>query len=258
MKKQKRILSPYEQTLLARAGLSHLTPEQIGDQPVEYIVGWVEFLGLGFKVNPHVLIPRIETEELVGLVQKTLQTKINKLKPNQKIVVADVGTGSGAIGLTLFNQVKQKGQDIQLLMSDISPKALQVARTNAQTLLPETNIEIFQSNLLSNFSQNQKIDVLIANLPYIPSEKILQLDPSVKDFEPQLALNGGRDGLQIIGRLLKQAPKYLSQNAVIWLEIDESHTSNQLSKLTPGFSVQIFPDQFNKPRFAKLTLKQSF
>ncbi|MFH2022136.1 MAG: HemK/PrmC family methyltransferase [Patescibacteria group bacterium] len=276
MTQNQRVFTPYEQTLLARAGLSHLTPEDVGHQPIEYVVGWVEFCGLKFKVNPTVLIPRIETERLVELVMANVQKKLTSLKPGQRFTVADIGTGSGAIGISLMKRLGQANQKIQLFLSDISPKALAVAKINAQNILSKSiasgkrvcyfgnlhnsldvtsagsSIHLIQSNLLDSFPPQVKIDLLIANLPYIPSGRIDQLDPSVKNFEPHLALDGGPDGLRLINRLLCQAPDFLVKDGVIWLEIDESHTLAQLKNIAPSFEVQIFEDEFDKPRFAKL------
>ncbi|MBU0978240.1 peptide chain release factor N(5)-glutamine methyltransferase [Patescibacteria group bacterium] len=255
MTQNQRVFTPYEQTLLARAGLSHLTPEDVGHQPIEYVVGWVEFCGLKFKVNPTVLIPRIETEWLVELVVKTAQTKINLLQPGEKITVADIGTGSGAIGISLLHQLNVSQEKIQLFISDISPEALQVAQTNAQSLIPKANIQIFQSDLLSNFLKDQPIDILMANLPYIPSGRIERLDSSVKDYEPKLALDGGEDGLKLISKLLEQASQYLTKDGVIWLEIDASHTLQELKTIAPQYQVKIIQDNRQYNRFAKIEIE---
>lgn len=244
--------TPYQQTLLARAGLSHLTPADIGDKPIEQVVGWVEFCGHKFKVTPDVLIPRVETEQLVEMVTKSALKKITQLTIDNKLVIADVGTGSGAIGISLLKKLGRNSEKIKPFLSDISPQALEIAKDNAQILIENSDIIFLQSNLLEHFPKDVKIDLLIANLPYIPSARIKKLDLSVKDFEPHLALDGGLDGLELIGKLLDQAPDFLSENGAIFLELDDTHTREAITKIAPQFKSQVYKDERGLNRFAKL------
>ena len=180
-------------------------------EPVQYIVGNVDFYGYIFDVNKNVLIPRFETEELVS---ETLKY-INKYF-NNKIDILDIGTGSGCIAITLSKKIEA---DIDAI--DISEKALEVAKKNSQK--SKTNINFFKSDIFSNV--NKKYDVIISNPPYI--EKDEQIMEIVKNNEPSIALYGGEDGLDFYRIILSEAFKYLKDKSIIALEIG----SNQGEKI---------------------------
>ncbi len=245
-----RILSAYEKNHLLKYGFDPEQIDQYGEQPVEYITGRVEFLGKELTVSPAVLIPRVETEELVGLVVEDLLSNPNEL------TIAEVGTGSGAIGLSIASQLIASNKPFQLMMSDISQEALAVAQKNRQRLIPQlpsnAKLEFLKSDLLEDFPSDLTFDYLIANLPYIPSDRLATLPDSVKDFEPLSALYGGADGLQLIDNLINQAKKILKPTGKIYLEIDDTHDEEKLAKLSATYRVQVFPDQFGKNRFAVL------
>ena len=114
--------------------------------------------------------------------------------------------------------------------------------------------QFLTSDLLANWPIDQSIDLLIANLPYIPKERLAMLDSSVRDFEPLLALDGGADGLRLVDRLLNQAKSRLVPDGVIWLEVDETHTPEQLQALRPEYHYEFFSDSFGKARFMRATL----
>jgi release factor glutamine methyltransferase len=246
MKMNQRRLLPYEKNLLLKHGFSLDKIDQYKDMPVEYIVGKAEFCDLEFIVDKNVLIPRLETEELVNLVLKDI--KKNKLK---NLNIADVGCGSGVIGLTLLKKIIPTSRDknIYLYLSDISEKALKIAENNYQKLFKDKkNIKFIKSNLLSNYPQDIKFDYIVANLPYIPSSRLKKLDKSVTKFEPQLALDGGQDGTTLINKLLKQAKTKLIKNGKIFLEIDEKHSLENFVKI--GYkSFFLYKDSFNENRF---------
>jgi release factor glutamine methyltransferase len=246
-----RILSPYEKNHLLRFSVNPANIEQFGDQPVEYITGKAVFLGQEFIVNPEVLIPRVETEELVELVWQEL---LGQPQSNQAWQIVEVGAGSGALGLTLAKRLEQKRYKYNLTLTDLSVTALTVAQINFQKLFPQPptvgRINFQKMNLLGDFDPNTQFDYIIANLPYIPTARLTKLDPSVKNFEPQLALNGGEAGLELIVKLLKQAKQKLASNGKIFLEIDDTHTKAMIEQAVSGYTVEVKPDQFGKNRFA--------
>ncbi len=262
----KRILSPYEKTHLARFGKGNININDYGEMPVEYITGKVEFYGRVFDVTTDTLIPRIETEQLVDLVVSKIQSclparqgiKESDLPAgeagNQRITIADIGTGCGAIGLTIFLELEKKKIETKLYLSDISSKAVQVTKHNTKSLCNKqqcNNVTIQTSNLLSNFETLPLCNFIIANLPYIPSERVSHLDPSVKDHEPHLALDGGPEGLTLIHQLLDQAPSHLAPNGLIFLEIDHTHTLGEIIG-ERKYTGELIKDEFGQKRFVVL------
>ncbi len=247
-----RHLSIYEQTHLARFGQANISIEEYGETPVEYITGKAEFCGHVFTVNENTLIPRVESEQLVDLVvQQTLT-----LPTNTTLHIIDVGTGAGAIGLSVYLQLFSQRPHTKLWLTDISESALKIAQKNTQALLSpaqQQQVQIGVSDLMSSISLNVTFDIIIANLPYIPSQRIQALDPSVIDFEPHLALDGGPEGLTLIHQLLKQAPNFLTSSGKVFLEIDHTHSLSELTSGTP-FAGSLMTDDYGQNRFAILAL----
>lgn len=172
--------------------------------PVQYLVGNVDFYGYTYKVNRNVLIPRFETEELVENTIKIIKQKFNK-----NVSILDIGTGTGCIGITLKRKL-----DADVTISDISKKALKVAKYNKQDL----NINIIHSNLLDKITD--KYDVIISNPPYISyNEHIMDL---VKNNEPAIALFADNDGLYYYEQILKTCKKNLNDEFLIAFEIGET------------------------------------
>ncbi len=264
------MLSPYEQTHLRRYKsqlLAAVVAGEYGEMPVEYVTGKVEFSDMVLHVDPRVLIPRVETEDLVDLVWLSIQRKYSSTK---KIRVVEVGTGSGAIGLALWKRaVIHNYHNMEFHLLDISLEALTVAKLNLKNCkqelaelssrtkkqLPE--IACTASDLLQQWPLGQEITILVANLPYIPSQRIKKLDASVADYEPHLALDGGDDGLLYIHQLLNQAKSVLAKNGICWLEIDDSHNSAAVTAgddTNPKWSCDDMADGFGKMRFARCIL----
>lgn len=247
-----RQLSPYEVTHLHRFGKGHLTSKDLGDMPVEYATGKVEFHNLVFNVNENVLIPRLETEQLVDLAAKSLAKNI------KSPIIIDVGTGSGALGLAIYYVLSKQNILPKLLLTEVSASAMAVAKQNAQQLFPNAaNISFMTTSLLTDVPLSWQADLIVANLPYIPSGRIPALDRSVVDYEPHLALSGGDDGAVLIRDFLIQAADYIKPQAKIWLEIDHTH---QVSDILPqvvanAYNCELFKDEFSKQRFACLQLK---
>ncbi|MEC0253670.1 peptide chain release factor N(5)-glutamine methyltransferase [Paenibacillus lautus] len=178
--------------------------------PAQYIIGEQEFYGRPFEVTPAVLIPRPETELLVEAVLKHGQ----ELTPrsNDRLQAIDIGTGSGAIAITLALQ--SKGWDLHA--SDISPDALEVAARNAKQL--NADVEFRQGNLLEPFA-GMAPDILVSNPPYIPAEDIEGLQPEVRDYEPRTALDGGPDGLNPYRIMMAQLPLLTAPPRLIAFEL---------------------------------------
>lgn len=205
------------------------------DTPQAYLDGVITFLGHPFKVTPDVLIPRFETEQLV---QETI-----KLQPAS---VVDVGTGSGCIAVSLARSLPQT----QIFATDISEKALEIAKQNAH----DFPITFLQSFLLDGLTINPEI--IVANLPYIPTERIPALDAGVKDFEPILALDGGSDGFDMYRKLFAQiAAKHLTPKYLL-AEIDDTQGSVGLAEVHQTFPearVEVLVDLFGRDRILKIT-----
>ncbi|WKZ49037.1 MAG: peptide chain release factor N(5)-glutamine methyltransferase [Anaerolineales bacterium] len=198
-------------------------------EPLPYVLGRWEFFGLEFEVTPDVLIPRPETELLVEKAIAWLQ------KNPSKRSVADIGTGSGAIAVSIAVNV----QDASILATDISSKAFAVAKRNAVKHNAENRIEYLECDLLPDQSKiaNRKssIDLLCANLPYIPTKTLSKLP--IFGREPTLALDGGEDGLQLFRKALNEVPSWLAPHALLLLEIEAT-----LGASTMQLARQHFPN----------------
>lgn len=187
---------------------AELVARRARHEPVAYLIGRKEFYGLEFQVDQRVLIPRPETELLVDLALAQLSDR-----KQQRVVVADVGTGSGAIAVT----VSVHAPEAKIYALDVSPDALTVAQHNQSCLAPDANITFLQSDLLSALPE--PVDIIVANLPYVTAEEYQGLAPDVRDYEPRLALEAGVEGLDVIERLLQQTRHHLKPNGAILLEI---------------------------------------
>lgn len=239
-----------EKTHLHRFGLGQIKIDDYGQMPVEYITGKVEFRHLVFEINSEVLIPRVESEELVNLALDHLFQLTQ-----QKIIMADVGCGSGAIGLSVFLEYPQ--DNLSLYLSDLSAPALAVAQTNVDRLAPTAPIQLIKSDVLRAYPPQLKFDLITANLPYIPTARLKALDKAVIDYEPILALDGGADGLQVIKKLITQAHGRLTQSGLIILEVDHTHDEEFLRQNLnlEQLQLKIKLDQFQRTRFAMMAKK---
>lgn len=214
--------------------------------PLPYILGSWEFYGRKFLITPDVLIPRPETELLV---EKALFWVNNSYQTssNSKIICADVGCGSGCIGISLAAESPQ----IYVIASDISYPALQVTSKNASLHSVNSQIEIIQCDLLPPISQ--KFDVICANLPYIPSNILHELDVYKK--EPTLALDGGADGLEIIELLMNISLHRLAKNGLMLLEIepDQGSTLIELARnIFPDAAIDLIKDLSDRYRLISI------
>ncbi len=201
-------------------------------EPLPYILGHWEFYGLDFHITPDVLIPRPETELLVEKAIRWLSARPSKRS------VADIGTGSGIIAVTIAGNIP----DANILATDISPEAIEVAKRNAEKFHVHDRIEFMECDLLpaskvkrqtSDF-QPLTFDLICANLPYIPTGTMRGLP--IYGSEPTLALDGGEDGLDLYRRLLNLAPAWLAPGGMILLEIEASQGRQALDLAAHKFS----------------------
>lgn len=178
-------------------------------ESVDNIFGYTEFYGLRFDVNKKVLTPRMETEILVEQVLKFA---------SRKTKILDIGTGSGAIAVTLA-----KMSEAHVTAIDISRQALQVASGNAKK--HGVKVEFIESNLLENLKKRRKFDIIVSNPPYIPTKDIAKLDVNVRECDPKLALDGGEDGLKFYREITNDAKKHLHKNGLLFYEVGKGQSS---------------------------------
>ena len=182
-------------------------------EPVAYLTGHKEFYGLDFFVDKRVLIPRPETELLVEIALNNIRKRINA---GRIPIVADIGTGSGAIPIAL---AVEEPHLPYLYATDVSTEALDVARLNCQRHHVEQRVRLLHGDLLAPLPE--PVDILIANLPYVGTGEMNILAPDIQAYEPHLALFSGPNGLDLIGRLLIEAKQsaMLASETVLLLEI---------------------------------------
>jgi release factor glutamine methyltransferase len=223
-------------------------------EPIQYIIGCVDFRGLEIRCDRRALIPRPETELLVEAVLSKLETRNSKLETrnskleirnskletrnskletrNSKLEIADVGTGTGCMALSLLHELP----NARVTAIDISPEALGLAKENAERLGLADRITFAQGNLLDAFmvdaascrvDQRQdaaatfgkQFDIVVSNPPYVFSNVWKNLEPCVRDFEPQRALDGGADGMDLIRPLVSQAARVLKPGGGLFIEM---------------------------------------
>ena len=239
--------------------------------PLAQILGRQSFYGLDFYVNENVLIPRADTECLVDLVLedyaelakqagKTYAEKqnsehvSNKHEDDVEIVgsdsslrILDLCTGSGCIGISVAKHLPYQ----ELLLVDLSEKALAVAKKNAEKHL-RGNVRLLQSDLLTEVHE-KRFSLLLSNPPYIVSRVIPGLDREVSEYEPKMALDGGEDGLVFYRRIAKEAKKVLLPGARLYLEIgyDQGESVKDIFQKEGYEAVEVFPDLAGNPRVVR-------
>ena len=228
------------------SNIASLVKRRIKKEPLAYITGVKEFYGLPFVVSEDVLIPRQETELLVDAA--IVQAK--SLGKNQ-ISIVDVGTGSGAIAVSLALNIPTSS----IIAVDISEAALAIADDNRRTHGLYSRIKLRRGNLLEPIID--KIDILVSNLPYIRSDKLTSLQEEVLR-EPVVALDGGYDGLELIKRLLFQAVDKMSNPGVILFEIDPDQASEAVKlcqQFFPSAITTVLKDLSNNERAVLLEIR---
>ncbi|MDP3732362.1 MAG: peptide chain release factor N(5)-glutamine methyltransferase [Candidatus Omnitrophota bacterium] len=188
--------------------VSSVLKKRIRGEPLQYILGKTEFMGLEFKITPDVFIPRPETEILV---EKTID-----IFHSSKFIVhslLDIGTGSGCIAISLAKFLPKA----KITAIDISENAIKIAKQNA--LLNNVKVNFLTSDLFSNYElRTTNYELIISNPPYIPTQEIETLQPEVK-YEPYMALDGGKDGLNFYRRIIDKASRYLKKGGFLIMEM---------------------------------------
>lgn len=211
--------------------------------PLAQILGRQSFYGLDFFVNEDVLIPRADTECLVDLVLEDY-ADLAKQAGYSSLNILDLCTGSGCIGISVAKHLPYQ----ELLLVDLSEKALAVAKKNAEMHLGK-NVTLLQSDLLTG-ARGKKFSLLLSNPPYIVSRVIPGLDREVSEYEPKMALDGGEDGLVFYRRIAKEAKAVLLPGARLYLEIgyDQGESVKDIFQKEGYEAVEVFPDLSGNPR----------
>lgn len=216
-------------------------------EPLQHIVGNTSFRGHEIKCDARALIPRPETEMLVDMLK-------DRLSSNESVHLADIGTGTGAIAISLAKEI----ENAKVFAGDISNDALELAKSNMEINGNPTNLSFYQGNLLNALPETAfPLDGLIANLPYIPNKDKTSLQPEVC-FDPELALFGGEDGLDLIRELLFQSKEKLKSGGIILLEI-ASGQEDILQAETKNYDhlewIGAHKDYFENIRFVEFRIK---
>lgn len=215
------------------------------DEPVQYILGSAYFMGRKFLVDQNVLIPRQETEEMVDQAINDNNRK--------DLQILDIGTGSGVIAISLALAFPES----QIIASDISEAALRVASKNAN-IFQRANISFVQSDLFDNLG-DQKFDVIVSNPPYIAGSEKDVMDDSVKKYEPDLALYGENEGLEIYQRISKVVDDHLADGGNLYMEFGY-HQKNQIQQIfgknMSQYVVKFYKDISGNYRYLKAQRKK--
>lgn len=211
---------------------------RLRNEPYQYIFGWTPFREIDLKVGPGVLIPRPETEFILDFVLKKL---------SRNAVACELGTGSGAISLSLASE----RPDLTVYGSELFPEAFRWSELNRKALdLP--NVHFFSGSLYDPFPADLKFDAVVANLPYVAEEERTALPPNVRDYEPETALFAPDHGCAVIEQAIREASGHLKPDAAqLFFEIGETQGERfRRFALSQGFftSAEVLPDQYGVPR----------
>ncbi len=240
---EKEVPEPFQEAM--RRAMRRL----VSGEPLQYVLGEWDFRSLTLKCDPRALIPRPETEELVTRVLKWLKNNPS----SQPRFIVDVGTGTGAIILSLAAEYKAPAV---FLGTDISEEAISLAKENAIKSGLTNSVKFAVMDGLDDFDEPEVVDVIVSNPPYIESAVCETLDPRVKDFEPRLALDGGESGLEFYDRYLADALNVLKPGGAVFFEIGENQ-GEALRKLMEGYgfsNVSIEKDYAGHDRYASAVL----
>jgi release factor glutamine methyltransferase len=213
--------------------------------PIQYLLQKTYFLSYELYVDERVMIPRFETEELV--IKTAGKLNAQDVMPK---AILDIGTGSGAIAIAMAHYFPES----KIIATDISTDVLEVAEINVRKYYLIDRIGLFHADLFPSIENIQgMINLIISNPPYIPENEIENLSPTVKDYEPHLALNGGKQGFEMIERIITHAHNYLAPNGLLALEIDPRQTkliSNSKFLISNLFNVEFEKDNQGMIRYA--------
>ena len=237
---QQRRFAHQELLISDEEELQEITSELKTGKPYQQILGHTEFYGKKFFVDENVLIPRPETEELVELAKIEIQNLKSKI---QNLKLLDIGTGSGIIPITL----KKHFPNAEISAIEISEKALEIAKKNAD--FHKTEINFIQKDYL-NTELTEKYDIIISNPPYIGIEENIEIEDSVKGFEPNIALfSPTSDALIFYKKIAKDGEKYLNENGMIFLEINQKLGKETLELFSNYSESRLIKDLSGNDRF---------
>jgi release factor glutamine methyltransferase len=242
--KHEQILSPGEE-----AKLHELIGRRLRNEPTAYILEHKEFYGIDFYVDSRALIPRPETEILVDAVLEFAASRSSYL--TRPLLVADVGTGCGAIAVSLALNLP----DSKVYATDSSPSALEVARLNCRHHKVAEQVTLLTGDLLQPLPE--PVNLIVANLPYIKNSELPDLSPEIAGFEPRLALDGGASGLDCIQKLLQQVRDKINTGGCVLLEIghgQEKDVSRLIHTYLNGLNFKFIADLNCIKRVVKIDL----
>ena len=217
-------------------------------EPVAYIIGHREFYGLDFVVDRRVLIPRPETELLV---ECALEASARLRAEGQRLLLADIGTGSGAVAVSLAINLSAA----TIYATEASPEALEVAALNVARHGVSSRVHLLGGDLVGPMVE--RVHIMVANLPYIRTGQLASLMPEVAVYEPQIALDGGPEGLDHIRRLLERAGRWLLPRGVLLAEIGAEHGQEVLvlaRQCHPAAQLELFQDYAGLDRVVQITM----
>ncbi len=246
-----QIYTQTEQTLSREQerDLSKLIERRLRREPTAYIVNRREFYGIDFYIDSRALIPRPETELLVDTA---LEFSKNTCPPSPPLI-ADIGTGCGAIAISLALSLPQS----KIYATDISHSALEVARLNCEHHKVTRQVTLLQGNLLEPVPE--PVDLIVANLPYVRSSELENLSPEITGFEPRTAIDGGENGLNCIRQLLEQTKEKINPRGCLLLEIgqnQEQEVIHLIHSCLNKVSFTFIPDLNGINRVVKIDFKK--
>jgi release factor glutamine methyltransferase len=215
------------------ADLEILVGQRVSGTPLEYLLGWAEFHGLRVAVAPGVFVPRQRTGFLVDEA-----AELARAHSGDSLLVVDMCCGSGALGLALATTLAAEGRSIDLTAADIEPAAVECARRN----LTPIGAPVYEGDLFEPLPRDLRgrIDILLANTPYVPSEMIAHMPPEARDYELRTALDGGPDGLDIFRRVVDAAQTWLAPGGHLLVESSAAQAPIATAALTDhGFTARV-------------------
>ncbi len=255
------VIAAYPEALVgdgsAERFATDLARRELGE-PVAYIRGFKEFFGQAFSTDARALIPRPETERLVELAEaETIRRLAAAPRPagTAPLRIVDVGTGAGTIAVALAVALRRRGAgaEVEILATDVSADALALATENAVGHSVADRIEFAEADLIPDGVR--PFDLVLANLPYVPTGDVPRL-PVAASFEPVVALDGGPDGLSLVGRLVERLPEALVPGGLGLLEIGSDQEEAVLAlilRVLPGWPASVERDLAGAPRVARIT-----
>jgi release factor glutamine methyltransferase len=228
--------------------LQYLVKRRLSHEPAAYILRCCEFYGIDFYIDQRALIPRPETELLV---EEAIRFAHYHSSSGDKLIVADVGTGSGVVAISLAIALPEA----RIYAMDISASALQVANINCQCHQVNEQVTLLHGDLLGPLPE--PVNVIVANLPYIKNGELKTLSPEITNFEPMIALDGGEDGLDRIRSLLDQTLGKIRPQGCLLLEIgqeQEEMVKSLIHNRFPKAMIQLIPDLGGVERVVKVTI----